>query len=140
AGTESLIRLAALARRAFPEWDVTTAPFVRAPGDLSAFFGRLRATSDTESGAAAFRSTAFWQKVFDDAAGSGDMPADIGWLADTVVGHPARERERRLELFSFVERVFGSAAAADETVAAAHGFGSFSVLMLTLERIGVRTP
>jgi len=140
ANADTLKRLAALARRGFPEWDVTTAPFVRPPSDLSAFFGRLRATADAESGATALHTAPFWQRVFDEGPGAGDGRADVAWLADAIVGHPARERERRLELFSFVERVFGQTSAADETIAAARGFGSFGVLMLTLERMGIRTP
>ena len=136
---DSLRRLAGLARRAYPEWDVATAPFVRPPTDLAAFFGRLRATTDLESGVAVLRTTAFWQRVFDESGGSESAP-DIAWLAETITGHPARERERRLELFSFVERTFGPATPPDEAIAASRGFGSFSVLMLTLERIGIRTP
>jgi hypothetical protein len=46
AGQEpALKRLAALAHRAFPEWDVTTAPFVRPQTELSAFFARLQNAS-----------------------------------------------------------------------------------------------
>jgi len=136
---DALKRLAALARRGFPEWDIATAPFVRPPGDLSAFFARLRSTADVERGAA-LGTAAFWQKVFGDSTGASDAPADAAWLADIVVGRPAREREQRLDLFSFVGRVFGAASATDDIVAAAHGFGSYSVLMLTLERMGIRAP
>ena len=139
-GADSLKRLAGLARRAFPEWEVATAPFVRPPTDLAAFFRRLRATTDIESGVAALRTTAFWQRVFDEGVGSGEAVPDVAWLAEIITAHPARERERRLELFSFVERAFGLETSSDETVAASRGFGSFSVLMLTLERIGIRAP
>ncbi|HUK33406.1 MAG TPA: hypothetical protein VLV86_05825, partial [Vicinamibacterales bacterium] len=45
---DSLRRLAALARRAFPEWEIASAPFVRPPVDLGAFIARLRATGDEE--------------------------------------------------------------------------------------------
>ncbi|HXD75078.1 MAG TPA: hypothetical protein VN628_15120, partial [Vicinamibacterales bacterium] len=136
AGADSLKRLASLVRRAFPEWEVIAAPFVRPPADLAQFFGRLRNTADVDGGG--LRTAGFWQKVFDDSGSAGDQPADVAWLAEAVLAHPARERERRLDLFSFVERV-ASAGASDEAVAAAHGFGSYPVLMLTLERMGVRT-
>lgn len=141
-GADGLKRLAALARRGFPEWEVTTAPFVRPPSDLSAFFARVRATGDAESGALSLGAMAFWQRVFDESPAPGEARTELAWLAETVVGHPARERERRLELFSFVQRVFGAAGGAggDDAIAASHGFGSFSVLMLTLERMGIRTP
>jgi hypothetical protein len=137
---DALKRLAALVRRAFPEWDVTTAPFVRPPAELAAFFGRMHAAADARAGAAAFRSTAFWQRVFDEPSGSADSATDIAWLAEAVVGHPAREREQRLELFSFVERVFGTAGTTDDVAAAAAGIGPYGGLMLTLERMGIRTP
>ncbi len=131
-GSDALKRLAALARRAFPEWDVAAAPFVRPPADLSAFFARIQAAANVE------RPAAVWQKIFGDGGGEG--VADVAWLADAVVGHPARERERRLELFSFVRRVFGADVAPDDLVAASRTFVAFPALALTLERIGVRTP
>ena len=136
---DALKRLAALARRGFPEWDVTTAPFVRPPTEFGAFFARLRSNADAEGGVPGFETSAFWQKVFDESGGSANGHADAVWLAETILGHPARERERRLELFSFTQRVFASAAG-DETIAAAHSFGAFPVLALTLERMGIRAP
>ena len=136
---DALKRLAALTRRAFPEWDVAAAPFVRPPADLSAFFARLHATADAEGGAPNLGAPAFWQKIFDESGGSTDAKTDIAWLADAVLGHPSRERERRLELFSFTERALASSAG-DETINAAHSFGAFPVLMLTLERMGIKTP
>jgi hypothetical protein len=137
---DALKRLAALARRAFPEWEAATAPFVRPAGDLSAFFGRLHSVSGGEGGAPVPGTTSFWQKVFDEPVSAGDARVDIAWLAETTVGHPSRERERRLDLLGFTVRVFTPAAGDDETIAAVRGFGSFSGLMLTLERIGIRTP
>ena len=137
---DALKRLAALTRRAFPEWEVATAPFVRPASDLSAFFARLHSGADAEGGVPALGPPAFWQKIFDESTGSADARADVAWLADTVLGHPTRERERRLELLSFTERVFTSASAGDATISAARGFGTFPILMLTLERMGIRTP
>ena len=136
---EGLKRLAALTRRAFPEWDIAAAPFVRPPSDLAAFFARLHATSDAEGGAPSLGTPAFWQKIFDESGGSADAKTDIAWLADTVLEHPGRERERRLELFSFTERALASSAG-DETISVARSFGAFPVLMLTLERMGLKTP
>src|SRR5262249_28599995 len=59
---------------------------------------------------------------------------------ETILGRPARERERRLDLFSFTQRVFGSSSGNDDVIAAARGFSAFPVLMETLERMGIRTP
>jgi len=137
-GADALKRFAGLARRAFPEWEIATAPFVRPAGDLSAFFGRVHLATEGEDGVPG--TTSFWQKVFNDTPGGGDARVDIAWLADAISSHPARERERRLDLFGFTARVFTNAPGDDETISAAHGFGSFAALMLTLERMGIRTP
>jgi hypothetical protein len=142
-GTDALKRLAALARRAFPEWEIMTAPFVRPASDLSAFFGRLRLTARTGEDTTTFDirspTTGFWQKVFDDGGGE-ETRTDAVWIAEAILAHPARERERRLELFSFVQRAFGSVPRPDDLIPAARGFGMFPVLMLTLERMGIATP
>ena len=135
---ESLKQLAALARRAFPEWEVVTAPFARPLSDLSAFVARLHAATAGADANLELGNAAFWQRVFDEPA-SASTRADVAWLADDVLAHPARERERRLEVFSFTARVFGSASADEDIIRAAHGFGNYPVLMLTLERMGVRT-
>jgi hypothetical protein len=138
-GNDSLKRLAVLARRAFVEWEVPAAPFVRPPSDLGAFVARLRASANTDGEAIELGPAAFWQRVFDEPVSSSTR-TEVAWLAEEVLGHPARERERRLDLFSFTQRVFGSTSGSDDVIAAARGFGSFPVLMLTLERMGMRTP
>ena len=136
---DGLKRLAALARRAFPEWEVVAAPFVRPPSDLGAFIARLHATTGATDDTIDLRTVGFWQRVFDDASNS-SARTDVVWLAENILGHPAREREHRLELFSFTQRVFGHAqAGADDVVGAAHAFATYPVLMLTLERMGIRT-
>jgi len=151
-------RLAALVKRAFVEWEVTAAPFVRPPNALGAFFARLRI--DGNGTLVGLTSPAFWQRAFDDTSASvapatGATTADASWLTELVLGHPARERERRLEAFTFAQRVFvptsagptgmaGQAAKADtdteDAIAAVRGVAPFPVLMLTLERMGIRTP
>ncbi len=135
-------RLAAVARRAFVEWDVTTAPFVRPPNAFGALFSRVRVEA---SGAlAGGAQPAFWQRAFDESVSSGPTApaADAAWLAELIVGQSARERERRLETFSFAQRVFGSVPAAgmDDALEAVRAFPSCPVLMLTLERMGMTTP
>jgi len=145
----SLKRLAALARRAFPEWDVATAPFVRPQTELAAFFAR-RQNASTGGDPSSIGSQAFWQRIFDDAGPAdaattsrlaAEARADSIALAEMILGHPARERERRLDLLTFADRAFAGQSIDDADVGVAiHGFGSFPVLMLTLERIGVNTP
>ena len=139
ANNDSLKRLLALVRRAFPEWEVATAPFVRPSSDLGAFLGRLRSASDDEAGGVDLGTSAFWQRVFDEPANASGR-TDLAWLAETILGRQARERERHLDVFSFTQRVFGSSSGNDDVIAAAHGFGTFPVLMQTIERMGIRTP
>jgi hypothetical protein len=145
----SLKRLAALARRAFPEWDVAAAPFVRPQTELAAFFARQKNASD-DADATSFGSTAFWQRAFGDAGPAdpatvsriaAESPADSITLAEMILGHPARERERRLDLLTFAERTFAGQSIDDGDVSVAvRAFGSFPALMLTLERMGIKTP
>ena len=72
--------------------------------------------------------------------------SSAAWLAEFFLGHPSRERERRVDAFAFAQRVFprggqGEAGVdADEMVTAVRSFVAYPVLMLTLERMGVRTP
>jgi hypothetical protein len=146
----SMKRLAALARRTFPEWDITTAPFVRPPTDLAALFGRLRNASSGGAADTGMGSAGFWQRVFGDGGLpdastasriAAEAPADPIALAEMILGHPARERERRLELLTFAERTFAGRSIDDaDVVVAIRGCGSFPALMLTLERMGIRTP
>ena len=152
-------RLAGLARRGFIEWDVTLAPFVRPSNALGAFFARLR--PDADGALAGLTSPAFWQRVFENggsgtaAPSNASAPAGAAWLTEFVLGHTGRERERRLDGFTFAQRVFAQAGQGssgglasqggrggqeDDLVAAIRGFAPYPVLMLTLERMGIRTP
>ena len=140
-------RLAGVARRGFVEWDSTVAPFVRPPNALAAFFARLRV--DDSGVPAGLSSPAFWQRAVDGGgAGTPQAPSSgsAAWMAEFFLGHPSRERERRIDAFAFGQRVFprgaqGEAGAeADDMVTAVRSFAAYPVLMLTLERMGVRAP
>ena len=139
-------RLAGVARRGFVEWDATVAPFVRPPNALAAFFARLRV--DDSGVPAGLSSPAFWQRAFDGGAGTpqASPSGSAAWLAEFFLAHPGRERERRVDAFAFAQRVFprggqGEAGAeADDLVTAVRSFVAYPVLMLTLERMGVRAP
>jgi hypothetical protein len=136
-------RLAALAKRGFVEWEIAAAPFVRPTNALATFFARLQI--DDRGNPIGWMSPAFWQRVFDEGAGSppqsgGAASIDAAWAAELLLGRPGRERERRVDTFVFAQRVFPSAAETDDTLSAVRGFSTFSVLMLTIERMGIRTP
>jgi hypothetical protein len=151
AGQEpALKRLAALAHRAFPEWDVTTAPFVRPQTELSAFFARLRNASAAHGEATSWGSPAFWQRIFGesgplDAATASKTPAETHADASRARGNDPRS--------SGTSATGGSTSSRSRTAPLperrstkptspwpSRGFGSFPVLMLRLERMGIRTP
>ena len=153
---ERFKRLAGLARRGFFEWDATAAPFARPPNGLAAFFARVRVG---DAGAPAkLSSPAFWQRALDGGGAGAPQTAAGGptaGLAEILLSHPARERERRLDAFAFAQRVFSGGGQAssdggkagapgdggvDDIFTAVRSFAAYPVLMLTLERMGVRAP
>ncbi len=134
---DGLKRLDGLTRRAFADWDVAAAPFVRPPSDLGALVARLHTTTSVADVPLDLGAAAFWQRVFDETPNAPGS-TDLAWLAEEVLAHPVREREQRLDLFGFVQRVFGASDRGDDVVTAARAFTSYPALLLTLERMGVR--
>jgi hypothetical protein len=143
-------RLAAVARRGFVEWDVTLAPFVRPSYGLDVFFARLRI--DTPGSMAGSLSAAFWQRAFENGGAATASPSGSGaaaWLAELTLGSAPRDRERRIDALAFARRVFaetgdagrqGQPSDVDDMVAAVRHFPTYPILMLTIERMGIRTP
>ena len=102
--------LAAVVKGLFSEWDVRKHPFTRPSHDLLALFLRVN-----------------------------DPSADVAALARELLSDtPARGE--RLDQFAFGQRVFRHDAATADAAAAIRAFRDFPMLMLTLERIGVRSP
>ena len=99
-------------------------------------------------------SRGFWTRVFsgvdvpDDAARQlrsvEDEPLDAAWLADTIGSADVRQRAERLEQIAFGQRVFGDVAAAGrdraDVFVALRGMSRYRLLILTLDRIGIRSP
>src|SRR5439155_3584776 len=95
----------------------------------------------------------FWQRAF-ESADLPDDPArrlrnlqedgviDAGWLAQNVTTNDPRVRAARFDQLTFGQRVF--AATPDEelpdALLAVRGVVRFRMLMLALDRIGVRSP
>ena len=95
-GAARFQRLIAVAKRAFPEWDINIAPFARPAADLSAVMARVQVDSNGQPSRTL--SAAFWQRVFDDTAegaatASDEARVDIGWLAEEILARPPRDRE-----------------------------------------------
>ena len=136
---------------AFREWHVRTLPFNRSSFDLAMTLGRIEVA---DNGAPPHRSSrGFWTRVFsgvdvpEDAArqlrGVDDEPLDAAWLADTIGSADVRQRAERLEQMAFGQRVFGDVATGRDRAdvfVALRAISRYRMLILTLDRIGIRTP
>ena len=83
------------------------------PDALAAFFARLRmrrSGGESTAGVAGILAARVRRmpvrSTRSPAANAVDARADAIALAEMLLGHPARERERRVDLFAFAERVF----------------------------------
>jgi len=141
--------IAASARRT--DWDVNRSPFARPVHDVALMLARVRVDPDGRPAAPFAR--AFWRRAFesvdlpDDPARllrspQDDGVVDAGWLAENVCGDDVRTRGERLDQLSFAQRAFAAAGAAElpDVLVAVRALPRFRMLMLTLERMGVRDP
>jgi len=131
------------------EWDVDIRPFIRPVHDPSMLFARVRVLPNGAPPRPASRL--FWQRVFESADLSDD-PArqlrnlqeegviDAGWLAQNVTMGDPRTRSARSDQLAFGQRAFAAASDADlpDALVALRSIGRFRMLMLALDRLGVR--
>jgi hypothetical protein len=142
--------LANVSIRAYGEWRLDMLPFSRPLHDLSMLLMRMRvAPSGAPAGPA---SQAFWTAALatDDVQAAGGAPArgsdtalaDAAWLAETTLLNDLFVRASRLEQIAFGQRVFAGADAATwpDAITAIRGFRRYRMMMLTLERMGIRAP
>ena len=133
------------------DWDVSLRPFARPAADISLLLTRVRVLASGAPAAPAARL--FWRRAFDGADlpdnpdrslrnVEEDGPIDAGWLADAVVAADATVRNDRLNQLAFGQRAFAAAGAADlsNALIAVRALLRYQMLMLTLDRMGVRNP
>jgi hypothetical protein len=139
------------AEAAHREWNCEIRPFARPSHDPSQLLARVRVTPDGAPAPPAARL--FWQRAF-DGADLPDDPAgllrnmqaggtvDAGWLAETAGASDVRVRPGRFDQLAFGQRVFAMAAEADlpNALVAVRALTRYRMLMLALDRMGVRTP
>ncbi len=141
--------LAALNRTVIPQWQPAKLPFTRPLYDVGSMLSRVQAEPDGSPSFPALRS--WWTWVFEGAdvpvatahaAGTvtGDGPVDAAWLAQMMTTADAQNRGERLDQFAFGQRAFVAAdrGEAPDVLTAIRAFPRYRMLMLTLERIGVR--
>src|SRR5215475_4571520 len=132
----------------YREWRPTDHPFSRPLGDLAQLLLRIR--TDESGGPAAPASRTFWAAAFDvDAAVSGSAeaplpggaegPVDAAWLVSVTADLDMYSRSDRLDQFAFGQRVFRGTTDA-QAPAALRSFRNHRMLMVTLERMGIRAP
>ena len=133
------------------EWDINARVFTRPANDPMMLLARVRAEPSGAPMRPAWRL--FWSRAF-DGTDLPDNPArqlrsfdhegtiDAAWLADAQLSTDNTGRADRLDQFAFGQRVFGSAdeGALPDALVAVRGFQRYRMLMLTLERMGVKTP
>ena len=140
--------LGAAVLEAYREWRVDDHPFTRPLGDLNILLHRVRLAPSGEPAPPATR--AFWSIAFDvDAdvtSDTGALPGgasglvDAAWLVGATGGADMYSRTDRLDQFSFAQRVFDGGGTGEQAVAVVHSFRQYRMLMLTLERMGMRSP
>ena len=138
------------AAKARTEWDVELRPFARPVHDSSLLLARVRVLPTGAPAPPAAR--VFWQNVFDNS----DLPDDparllrnlnadgaisAGWLARNAATENQRVRSDRLDQFAFGQRVFAATPeeGLPDALIAVRSLARFRMLMLALDRMGVRS-
>jgi hypothetical protein len=136
---------------AFPSWDLAERPFSRPENDPVVMLMRVAVDAAGRPIGPSWR--VFWSRVF-DSIDLPDNPAqqlkniqedgaiDAAWLAEAMLGADARFRGERLDQFAFGQRAFAGAddKSLPDVLVAMRAFPRYRMLMLTLERMRVRTP
>ena len=136
--------------QAFPGWGVPQRPFSRPADD--AILMLLRINADDRGVPLGPSSRTFWSEAFDgvdiphDAARRlGDVEKDgiidAAWMADAILNAPTQLRAERLDQLAFGQRAFASIPDRDlpDALIAVRAFPRYRMLVLTLERLGIKT-
>src|SRR6185295_14234551 len=148
ARTKRFKALVMVNRTSFPQWQPAKLPFTRPLYDVGSMLARVQANADGSPAFPAVRS--WWIWAFENgelppgAAFAESVPddglVDAAWLAETIAAGDTRSRGERLDQFAFGQRAFGDAdrSALGSILIAIRAFPRYRMLMLTLERMGVR--
>lgn len=133
--------LASAVVSAFPHWNPARSPYVRPADDLLTLLVRAQVEPGGAPSAPAGR--ALWAAAFDEAdarAQSGVI--DAAWLAEVLLSEGPRGRPVLLDQFGFGQRLLAGAdaSAVPDAIEAIRSLPKLRILMLTIERIGIRRP
>jgi hypothetical protein len=135
-------------RASLPQWQPAKLPFTRPLYDVGSMLARIQAEPDGSPSFPAMRS--WWTWAFESGelppatahleSLVADGPVDAAWLADAIASGDTRSRSERLDQLAFGQRVFGvtDRGAVADMLTAIRAFPRYRMLMLTLERMGVR--
>jgi hypothetical protein len=111
----------------------------------------MRVQVDAQGAPSKPAARGFWDRAMDGSdlpddpattlrESADDRPIDAGWLAGLTVAGDIRSRNDRVDQFAFGQRVFSSASTDDmsDVLVAVRAFRRYRMLMLTLERMGIR--
>ena len=136
-------------RSADPNWRLEDHPFLRGTTDP------WMVTTHIEIGPAGVTGPSaqwFWEALFDRAdlnrktaaAVSRDAanPVTLAWLVQNITRVAAKERRDRFETVRFAQAVFGDMSGYDpvEALVALGGYRRYRALLLSLDRMGIRSP
>jgi hypothetical protein len=149
--TERFRALAIACANVYHEWNLQAHPFARPVGDLAMLLLRIR--TDPAGVPSSPASRTFWAKAMGvdvNLSGSpepplvgGDPgPIDAAWLVSATGDDNMYARVERLDAFAFGQRVFANLpdAGVAQAVETLRGYRQHRMLLLTLERIGIRSP
>ena len=133
-------KLAAVIAQAFSPWHASRTPFSRPQDDLLTLLARMQVEP---SGAPSLAPRSFWAAVFAEAGAREQVGViDAAWLAETLLTEGFRARSIALDQLGFGQRLIAGAdaSALSDAIYAIRALPNFRMLMLTLERIGIRPP
>ena len=148
--TDRFRELVAVGINAFREWHVKALPFSRASFDLGAVLTRVAVTDTGAPAEPAARG--LWRRLFTgttsadgpalEPRGSEEDPIDAAFLAEAIGPADTRQRADRLDQLAFGARVFGNDRADEraDVFVALRGLTRYRMLLVTLERVGLRSP
>lgn len=147
--TEAVRALYGAFRSSDSNWKLEEHPFLRGTTDPWIVSSQIQIAND---GVAPPAEQWFWDALFDRgdltrevAAAVKREPAarvTLAWLTQKINGSNARERRDRFEMVRFAQGVFAHTAGdqTNEALIALGGYRRYRALLLTLDRMGIKTP
>lgn len=135
-------------KRASSTWKIQDNPFSRPASDPGFVLLMLLGDGTPPEAGPGWRRV--WEAAFEEQAPALSAPsltrdfargerADLAWLLSAITAD-VNTLDRRLNVARFARRLFGPDADAGHSAIALGGFQRFAILLLELERAGVRSP